>query len=111
MTILRNSLSGGSPIKVGAATLLVWVFLLLANAVQAMIIMGRDRVEFVDARRIEEVWSDYVANQGSFRGLIVMADDEDRVVLELREWTPLRLVYRLFYGKMWRSTVFIHDRK
>ena len=107
MTILRNSLSGGSPIKVGAATLLVWVFLMLANAVQAMIIMGSDRVEVVDARRIEEIWSSYAANQGSFRGLIVLADDEDRFVVELREWTPLRFCF----AKKWRSTVFIHDRK
>ena len=107
MTIFRNSLSGGSPIKVGAATLLVWVFLMLATAVQAMIIMGSDRVEVVDAHRIEEIWSSYAANQGSFQSLIVLADGEDRIVLELREWTPLRF----FFAKKWRSTIFIHDRK
>lgn len=107
MTALRNSLSGGSPIKVGAATLLVWVLLMLANAVQAMIIMGSDRVEVVDALRIEEIWSGYAANQGSFRGLIVLADDKDRFVVELREWTPLRL----FFAKKWRSIISIHDRK
>lgn len=107
MTILRNSLFGGSPIKVGAATLIVWALLMLANAAQAIIIMGSDRVEVVDARRIEEIWSSYAVNQGSFRGLIILADDKDRFVVELREWTPLRF----FLAKQWRSTVFIHDRK